>query len=693
MTLLGRFWSSLTQFLSIATLSPFGDYGNNGNQQVPILDTEIPVGESFPLGPGPVFTPPGHRTNKGYGYDFKCNYSSMVGWEPCHETNSSCWLRNTKNGDEFNIDTNYENLAPQGVLRKYTLEIVNGSVNADGMNFAEAKLFKLPEKEPQYPGPWLQACWGDTVQVTVVNKLPYNGTSIHWHGIRQNQTMHMDGVNGITQCPTRPGDSFVYEWKAVQYGSTWYHSHYSLQYADGLLGPMTLHGPTSDQFTEAADIPLLMTDWAHNSAFAAIYPVGAQNQTILLNGRGNITKHWGTPAPLDVPAPYTLHFDGTSGAKGYKRYLLRLINTSWDTTFVFSIDNHELTIVGADFVPIHPYKNTSVLIGIGQRYNVIVEAKPITEKGNVIPTDKNFWMRTYVAPCFGVNTTVYARGYETTGILRYDSTSKAPPTSKPWSQVSLKCSDETYSSLKPILPWTIGNPSNAGQEHDVIVDGTANRTELGPFGIFSMEPTTFNSKFLPLRIDFDNPIFLHLNETKNSTDKWPERWIVVPESYGDEDWVYLVVAGNRKKDYSASAHPMHLHGHDFAILEQAENKRLDYGNLDLKFDNPPRRDVVLLPVNGYIVIAFKTDNPGAWLMHCHIAKHAAMGLALQILERQKAADRLWNTTSPAWISANDNCKRWKEWQSDCDNWWPGDKGGCERKEHEGIYAFQDDSGI
>lgn len=40
--------------------------------------------------------------------------------------------------------------------------------------------------------------------------MKYNGTSIHWHGIRQNQTMHMDGVNGITQCPIAPGDYFVY---------------------------------------------------------------------------------------------------------------------------------------------------------------------------------------------------------------------------------------------------------------------------------------------------------------------------------------------------------------------------------------------------------------------------------------------------------------------------------------------------
>src|ERR1700733_12428337 len=65
-----------------------------------------------------------------------------------------------------------------------------------------------------------------------------NGTSVHWHGIRQNQTMHMDGVNGITQCPIAPNDSFTYSWNATQYGTSWYHSHYSVQYADGAHAPI-----------------------------------------------------------------------------------------------------------------------------------------------------------------------------------------------------------------------------------------------------------------------------------------------------------------------------------------------------------------------------------------------------------------------------------------------------------------------
>jgi len=50
--------------------------------------------------------------------------------------------------------------------------------------------------------------------------------------------MQMDGVNGVTQCPIAPGSTFTYRWEVMQYGSAWYHSHYSDQYADGLLGPL-----------------------------------------------------------------------------------------------------------------------------------------------------------------------------------------------------------------------------------------------------------------------------------------------------------------------------------------------------------------------------------------------------------------------------------------------------------------------
>jgi hypothetical protein len=60
------------------------------------------------------------------------------------------------------------------------------------------------------PGPTIHATQGDTIVVTVNNKLETENTAIHWHGIRQIDTPWADGVGGVTQCPILPGETFTY---------------------------------------------------------------------------------------------------------------------------------------------------------------------------------------------------------------------------------------------------------------------------------------------------------------------------------------------------------------------------------------------------------------------------------------------------------------------------------------------------
>jgi hypothetical protein len=123
---------------------------------------------------------------------------------------------------------------------------------------------------------------------------------------------------------------------------------------------------------------------------------------------------------------------------------------------------------------------------------------------------------------------------------------------------------------------------------------------------------------------------------------------------------------------------IHLHGHDFALIAQGTNYS-QLINATLKFNNPPRRDVALLPSGGYLVIAFKADNPGSWLLHCHIAWHASSGLALQILERQSALEKIM--TEEKLRETRRVCGNWNTWFANKSNHW----------HPEG--PFQDDSGI
>jgi hypothetical protein len=244
----------------------------------------------------------------------------------------------------------------------------------------------------------------------------------------------------------------------------------------------------------------------------------------LLNGIGNVTQfNNGVPAPLEVPAQYTILFDPPQLGVA-KRYLLRIINTSFESTFVFSIDNHILEIVEADFVPIKPYSGTSVLVGIGQRSHVIVTAKPQSN-------ETNFWIRTWKANCFRFNQTQASPHYEQTGILRYNSSSQALPSSTAWSDVSLACSDEPYSSLVPVLPWTVGKPANGPSGtvgENFTVEG-GNATTFYPLAFFSMGSDQHN----PLRVDYGNPTFLNLN----NSGPWNPLWVVFPEDHTSKDWV------------------------------------------------------------------------------------------------------------------------------------------------------------
>jgi len=104
---------------------------------------------------------------------------------------------------------------------------------------------------------------------------------------------------------------------------------------------------------------------------------------------------------------------------------------------------------------------------------------------------------------------------------------------------------------------------------------------------------------------------------------------------------------------------MHLHGHDFAILGQGTGV-FSGSTSNLNFKDPMRRDVVQLVAQGWTVIAFKTDNPGAWLLHCHIAWHVSGGLSLQFLERPADIPALLGPTVKG-ADYTKTCNNWKKY--------------------------------
>lgn len=219
------------------------------------------------------------------------------------------------------------------------------------------------------PGPTIVADWGDTIVVHVTNSLTesLNGTTMHWHGFRQNYTNEMDGVASVTQCPTAPGDTFVYTFRAEEYGSSWYHSHFSLQAWEGIFGGIVINGPaTADYDTDLGN--LFIQDWTHQTTDELYDSAQANGAIALTTGLINGTNVFGD----DGDAAQTGFRFNTTFVSGTS-YLLRVVNVAIDSHFKFSIDNHTMTVIASDFVPIVPYDTNILNIGMGESSHL---AKP-----------------------------------------------------------------------------------------------------------------------------------------------------------------------------------------------------------------------------------------------------------------------------------------------------------------------------
>lgn len=146
------------------------------------------------------------------------------------------------NTGELSLNTSFA-ISSTPTTREYQFNISQAYASPDGFQ----KLMILVNG--QSPGPLIEANVGDTVRVLVHNGLGNMSTSIHWHGIDQKNTTWMDGVSGITQCAIPPGESFTYEFQiSDQRGTFWYHAHTTMQYTDGLFGPLV--SDTSLFFTQ-----------------------------------------------------------------------------------------------------------------------------------------------------------------------------------------------------------------------------------------------------------------------------------------------------------------------------------------------------------------------------------------------------------------------------------------------------------
>lgn len=527
----------------------------------------------------------------------------------------NCW----SNG--YSISTDFDaKLPPDGTTVTYNFEISNVTrPNPDGSGGNRPMMLI----NGQYPGPTVRAKWGDTLVINVKNNLQDNGTGIHWHGIRQWNTTQQDGVPGISECPIAPGKTRQYRFRATQFGTSWYHSHWSAQYGDGVLGPIIIDGPATANYDE--DLGALpLTDWYYTPVFtlnevaqhSTTGPPSADN--ILVNGTHVNKNGGGSYAKINV-------------TKG-KSYRIRIINTSLDNVFSVSLDGHNFTVITADFVPIKSWSTNQLTLAIGQRYDVVINANQ---------TDDNYWFRVSVGTDCGRNS-FPATGIQMGAVLHYANASNANPTTQTNVTMKTSCDDEDSSKLIPFVPNSVP-PSVVGTPGELQIQSTQNQTT----NLFRwlVEGT-------PHIVDWNNPTLetvlagsTNYGVNSNVHEMSNNGWFLW--------WVQSTAAVKLP-------HPIHLHGHDYYIVGRGTGV-WDGSTTGLNFNNPTRRDTATLPSGGYMLLAFPADNPGTWIMHCHIAFHASEGLSMQFLERKSEIQSVIGDTS----GLKSGCDEWDGY------WFPG----------------------
>jgi iron transport multicopper oxidase len=474
----------------------------------------------------------------------------------------------------------------------------------------------------QWPIPRIEANVGDTVVVNTKNSLGNRTESLHFHGLFQNGTTHMDGAARVSQCPIPSGSTFTYNFTVNQPGTYWYHSHVDGQYPDGLRGPLIVHDP-DNPFKDDYDQELVLTlsDWYHDlmpgliSSFLSVTnPTGAEPvpQSALMNDTQN----------LQIPV------------EPNKTYFIRIINMAAFAAQYFWIEGHSFEIVEVDGVYTDPMEADMIYMTAAQRYGILVTTKNSTDENFAIVGSMDTDLFDTIPDGLNPNVTSY---------LVYSPSSKLPDAATvdgfaPFDDFTLTPHDNT-----PLLP-----EPDLSVQLDVKMDNLRDGANYAFFNNLTWTAPVVPTLYTALTA--------------------PPSLLTNPSIYGSNTNTYVLphlgVIEIVINNHDPGKHPFHLHGHTFqTIVRSAE----DVGDWDPTNSSntpfptsPMRRDTILMRPNGHAVLRFRADNPGVWIFHCHIEWHVDSGLIMTFVEAPEqlranlSADPAIGVPSDHWDACNAN---------------------------------------
>ena len=507
----------------------------------------------------------------------------------------------------------------------------------------------------QIPMPTLTFTEGDIAEIYVHNDLKKEDTALHWHGLFLPNKE--DGVPYLTQMPIKPGTTHKYSFPIIQNGTYWYHSHSGLQEQIGLYGLFIINKKKDDPtFRKGIDdlptVPVILSEWTdlkpenvqrmlHNANdWFAIKKGTTQSYTeAIKHGQFStkVTNEWKRMNAMDVSDVYYEKFlingkndEQLSQFKAGDKVRLRIANGGASSYFWLTYGGGKITVVASDGNDVEPIEVDRLIIAVSETYDVVV----------TIPEDKKSFAflataedRTGSASLFlgeGIKQPVshlpklkYFEGMK----MMNDMMKMNGEMNDMGMKMSLNKMDMNAVMYPEISGEEEGTKTEDHSMHNMegmkmddmkMDDMKMDDMKMSNDTTEVAEITTLNYGMLKsptiTTLPKDAPVKELRFELSGNMNRYV--WSLDNKVISETDKILIKKGENvRIVLYNGSMmrHPMHLHGHDFRIL----NEHGDY--------SPLKNVIDIMPMETD-TIEFQANADGDWFFHCHILYHMMAGM-------------------------------------------------------------------
>lgn len=516
------------------------------------------------------------------------------------------------------------------------------------------------------PGPDLVFTEGDTAAVYVHN-LSQHETSIHWHGvILPNQ---FDGVPYLTTQPIHSGKTHLYKFAVQQNGTYWYHSHSGLQEQIGVYGALIFKKratqqhvpfPVTEENNELHAVHY-MNDTAMNMHYSPITNLSKTGnvsynaeQTVVLSEwsdekpqqtlrrlrmandwyaikKGSVqsyweaiqkkhfttklTNEWKRMKAMDVSDVYYDKFliNGkpemhASQFKKGDKIRLRIVNAGGSSYFWVQYAGGKMTVIANDGNDVTPVEVNRLIIGVSETYDVVVNIPDtMSYEVRVTPEDRtqaaSLWLGSGMPmPAPHLPRLKYFEGMKMmNSMMKMDGNMK--PMNMSMSLQQMDMNSVMYEELNTTKYASQTNSHHA--QHNGSEETTrSNIVTLNYAMLQSPYKTQLpNAPYKTLRFELTGNMNRYVWSINN---KVVREWDKILIEKGQN--VRIILFNN-----SMMRHPMHLHGHDFRVV----NGQGEYAPLKNVLD--------IMPIETD-TIEFAGSQDGDWFFHCHILYHMMAGM-------------------------------------------------------------------